>query len=756
MASACMNRCAFVCLLLLNTFAAAQTLPAPPKQPRRPTTRPFVAQELFGSYWTLEPGWHTDLQVRNNLGFRELTVTPVLRTFQGTEVPLDPVTLKSDEVTSINLEEAAAKHAPNLLHTANAYGSVVFRYTSPDETNVFAGAMVHSPGRPISLHFDAEPRVHAEVFDKGFYESIWWLPSADADGYLVLTNTAATPIQTRVVFTSRNDILYDQPVVLGPRQVRRLRIRELLRPETVIGQTGGVSIEVRSGADNLRISHFMVDETAETSAMLKVYSHVQQNEQEAITLRAPMIALANPDSVLGLATGARLNPSVTLRNTALRLLSVTPVLNWKTANRAGTIRLPLIALQTGETKPLDISVLQSNGTIPEQAQWASLALNYTGADNDLIGLAVTTDTEGKVVAQTPFSQALSFLFKGSAWYADGTRNSLITVGNGGTEPTTASVVLFYNNANGKYEQQRKLAPGEQMWVDVAQLIRNQVPDNDGRTIPPDVKFGSYELRDLDHIASGTLFEGKLTIDKTYGHAAYGCGFSCCYYDPWLEPSSYTGPIGSWYRETPRATCSEDAFDYDISSFVTDWTSSNSGVATFGFYGGDINLVGAGSSTIRAYATIDSRYSLGYCKPMSRSASATANAYAIDATISAPRTIQDGSTASFNITSQGTPSSISWSWSAPSGSGNSPSVTFNPSSGASTTTNGRWFANPNGPCSASTSSTYTIRATVYFPNGPVLRSSSLTVNIPWDPAGKVDTSVTTISGSPTDAADQAGI
>ena len=43
-----------------------------------------------------------------------------------------------------------------------------------------------------------------------------------------------------------------------------------------------------------------------------------------------------------------------------------------------------------------------------------------------------------------------------------------------------------------------MQPGQQVWLNLGALLHNQVPDSDGKTIPPDVMFGSYELRDLDH------------------------------------------------------------------------------------------------------------------------------------------------------------------------------------------------------------------------------------------------------------------
>jgi len=46
------------------------------------------------------------------------------------------------------------------------------------------------------------------------------------------------------------------------------------------------------------------------------------------------------------------------------------------------------------------------------------------------------------------------------WHADATHNTLITTGNGGSEPTTAEVTLFYNGGTGRYKMVKLLSPGE--------------------------------------------------------------------------------------------------------------------------------------------------------------------------------------------------------------------------------------------------------------------------------------------------------
>jgi hypothetical protein len=122
------------------------------------------------------------------------------------------------------------------------------------------------------------------------------------------------------------------------------------------------------------------------------------------------------------------------------------------------------------------------------------------------------------------------------------------------------------------------------------------------------------------------------------------------------------------------------------------------------------------------------------------------------TMSGAQSIKDGGTASFSVTASGdTPTNYQWTYRAPSGSGNSPSVTFNPTGVSNTATDGHWFANPNTACGASFDALYTIKCTVTFSNGKKKSAqTTLTVNAYWNPAGTTD--VPTFTGYPTIAFD----
>jgi hypothetical protein len=103
---------------------------------------------------------------------------------------------------------------------------------------------------------------------------------------------------------------------------------------------------------------------------------------------------------------------------------------------------------------------------------------------------------------------------------DAQHNSLISAGNGGTKPLQAAFTIYYNQGTQKYELEQTLQPHEQMWIGVGKLIREQVADKNGNTLPGDLTSGSYEFRDLTNKGVGNLFEGKVVYDKTYGHATF--------------------------------------------------------------------------------------------------------------------------------------------------------------------------------------------------------------------------------------------
>jgi hypothetical protein len=105
-------------LTLLATLPICSKL-APAQNPQasssgnrvRPEPKDY---EQFAPYWTAEPGWRTELQMRNNRAQGDLTVTPVLRPDNGSEFPLAPVVIAPNEIKSVDVSQAITTQAPEM------------------------------------------------------------------------------------------------------------------------------------------------------------------------------------------------------------------------------------------------------------------------------------------------------------------------------------------------------------------------------------------------------------------------------------------------------------------------------------------------------------------------------------------------------------------------------------------------------------------------------------------------------------------
>jgi hypothetical protein len=200
--------------------------------------------------------------------------------------------------------------------------------------------------------------------------------------------------------------------------------------------------------------------------------------------------------------------------------------------------------------------------------------------DDVIAVAMSYDASGRYGTDAPFTNGLGGYFAGGEWKLDATHNELATVSNGGTKPADALLTLHYDNGAKKYELQQSIAPGEQMWVNLADLVHNRVADRKGNLLPAGLTSVTYDVQDLGS-GLGHLMESDLAVDNTWGHHVRGQLGNCCGVQPGsFDPgviifdvnSVLDGILGDGYNACTNV-------EQNVTPLITDWYTGNSAIAT---------------------------------------------------------------------------------------------------------------------------------------------------------------------------------
>jgi hypothetical protein len=219
----------------------------------------------------------------------------------------------------------------------------------------------------------------------------------------------------------------------------------------------------------------------------------------------------------------------------------------------------------------------------------------------------------------------------------------------------------------------------------------------------------------------------------------------------MDPSSDICAVG----DTEQFHAAEEDCDGGITETTGGtWSSSNTAVMTVNSTG-LMSALHGGSATLNFHSTLPASSDCGQPVPGEcplTNFQSTAPVNVDEFAISPAQLINDGGTSSFSVTISANSSAVSsyqWSFSPiGQGNGNSPNVTFSNPTGAQTNTDGHWFAQPNGPCTASSVAGYQINAEVKFADGgDITHDAALTISVPWTQAGTTDGRKSDITGTP---------
>jgi hypothetical protein len=584
------------------------------------TPNPYRAapklQEVVAPFWTAEPAWETELQLKNNLASGSLSVTPVLRLASGREIPLDTVVISSNASAFVSVNDSLQRHSPTLLSKFGSYGSVVFRFVSFNAENLHATAVLHLQGAPIAFPVRAHPvwQVEPQVRSDraGSLEGIWWQPRSGLNDVLVISNGSEKKISGTLSLFDAAGNKWNEPLSFQPHQTRRMDTSDLLRKSGLRGSYGGIRFEVPASAPALDGVHLMYDDVGKFSMHLEMLNRdptatLQQrtgSDMGPWRMWAPMLALRIPDPAMGLPASTVLQPSILVRNTTAKKVSASITLNWRGDSSKGQVKLPEFDLDSFSTRQLQVGSMEKQLGIPQDAHWALVTLTSSGMPDDLIAVASSQDSVGHYNLETKFSGSLGGFFVGGEWRVDATHDQIVAITNGGARTTEALLTLHYDTGKEKYELQHTVPPGDQIWVNLSDLIHDRTPDRKGRVLPVDLSAVTWDLRDLTP-GGHSLMENDLGVDHTWGDQIVpvpACPDCCGLTSVGFSPSFLNLPVGGDDTVEIDGVNMCSGAGEDITGDFGTWASEDAAIAKVS--SAKVTGVAPGSTTGEAWGDID--------------------------------------------------------------------------------------------------------------------------------------------------------
>src|SRR5579871_1374673 len=260
--------------------------------------------------------------------------------------------------------------------------------------------------------------------------------------------------------------------------------------------------------------------------------------------------------------------------------------------------LPQLHLTRFATQQVQINSMLSLLRIPNKSHWAMVTLTTDALPDDLVAYATSIDANRRYNLATRFAGGVGGHLTGGEWDVDANHNQIATVTNIGSKPTNALLTLHYENGQKSYELQQTIAPGDQMWVNLARLVRDRVADRNGNTLPVDLKSVTYELRDLAP-GLGSLSVGSLALDDTFGFSITPppCP-SCCpliaiqFDSGFLDlPPGVTDPVGIIGQNQCTGA------QVNVTADFGTWSSNNDGIAKASY--AKVQGIAPGSAVVSA-------------------------------------------------------------------------------------------------------------------------------------------------------------
>jgi hypothetical protein len=521
---------------------------------------------LIGSYYSLKNGQETILMF-NNKGPQLLIVTPVFFSLSGVRLDLPAITIPAKSYQEYDVRYLLAGHLPQYKEGSLQVSHQGGRLQLGAQFKILKGGMI----------FDEQFIQPVTRFPSNRLESVWWLPSTEAETKFIISNTTDAPVITTI--TVDGTLPHQaQPatIQLNAHETRVLDIINDLVGENTgeVKKDGGISI-IHNGTAGAIMARILVSEPANG------YSSV-------MNFTDPTTPLSSRLNGGGLRIGSigtdDLKPIVVARNIGTETTTVSGKIPYTDANgEVAFVTIPAIQIAPGKTKHINLRQEIQAANIPASVTFAGIDLEYSTAPGTVLMNALSVSQSGQHVFQVPLldPERLPSSAGGFPWKVDGDYTTVIFVKNESDVPKKYIANLTYEG--GTYSLGvRELKPWQTVMVDFKQLRDTQTPDLRGHIIPLNVERGQTSwtmFGTTNKKMSGRSEQVNTVIGISSTYACYNCCPDSYVIDgviPGTTEEEVGGTI-TYLMDTHLETCY--GVQDSIPIYGQGWLTSNASVAT---------------------------------------------------------------------------------------------------------------------------------------------------------------------------------
>lgn len=546
----------------------------------------YETYTLTGTYYSLEENLTATLML-NNKAPEPVLATPTFYSLNGTRLRLPPITVPAASYIDVELRELLADADEEFREGSMkiAYQGIYYQL----------GCQIKLIDAQKSLIW-AEQFVYTSKFVSNRLESVWWLPTDDAETKFVVSNTTSSPISVTINVDGTTPQQSSPKVIqLNPWETKVLDImRDVVgHPYGSLQTKGGISV-AHNGTPGAVLAKIYVSKA--NRGYSSTVSFVDPDATASQRLHGNGLRLRNLD-------GQQLRPILVARNTNDQATTIRGKIPYtRPDGEVASVIIPDTQIAANSTKLINLHGLLTSAGITATVGYTGIELEYDSPKGSVVTSVVSVSQNNNHVFQVPMfdPQKTPTSAGGYPWKADGDYSTILYIKNETDQPKKYTVFLSYEGG-GYTLGVKELKGSETIAIDFRALRDAGASDVNGTVIPLNLTKGQIAWS-VSGVDNKTLSGRSEQISVSGGTSStYDCR-NCCpnsIYDGWLTSFStfdVVGDVTGFIAMQQDKNCMGQTYPPYPADFVN-WDSTNWGVASID-YNGQSTAVGVGSANIQ--------------------------------------------------------------------------------------------------------------------------------------------------------------